>query len=617
MSGILLQFNTNSIEIKNHIFNKMFSVLEHRGINGSNIKYLKNIAFGCHHYHTTPEEINEIQPLLRKDRDCYLLFEGRLDNREELLRNFRIDDIRTSDAAVILELYCRYGTEFFKDLIGSFVFVVYDNTKKRVVAARDHLGDKTLYHYFDGKCFILASEPTAILRHPDVLLYLNEKKIAEFFSVYEHTDSSSFFKNIYELLPAHFIVFENGKINIQRYWDFDAYKKIRYKKEDEYFDHFSEIFHKSIECRLRTIGEPGVMLSGGFDSTSIATIASRLNNSGSMLKTFSYVFEQFPKSNESKYIDDFCKMYNVESIMVNGDDSWQFDDYWSIDPNYPYQNAYRNLILNLFENVKQNNVKTLLLGTYADELFVGTDYRLKDYISDFQFLNAASETIKLIRREGIRNINHCKPIRILMSPLKFIRDMFISGTVHDTNLFWLTEESKSLLPENLYWSNFTKKYYRENQARLVAGLNTAIDISSCVSCVNGSLLDLRYPFRDRRLVEFFFQIPSYLLYDDSSYKNKYIIRNALKNHLPDSVLNRTEITTFEDYLSYGLKVKHINTIQEIVKEGSSELEPYINMNVLNDVLYNGSKKLKDNDFFILWRSFCFVLWKRKLKEFVS
>lgn len=616
MSGILLQFNTDGTEIDRNIFNKMFSVLEHRGPDGSSVGFLNNIALGHHHFWTTPEEVNEVQPLKRKSSDCYILFDGRLDNREELFSRFKISNHSISDAKLILELYCRFNTEFFKNLVGSYVFVIYDKLKNRIITVRDHLGDKILYYYHDKNKFIVASEPGAILNHPDIQIELNNKKIAEYFAVHEQTDSNSFFKNIYEVLPAHYMIFDNSEIKLKRYWDLDPHKKIRYKIEEEYFEHFRTIFRKTVECRLRTIDDPGIMMSGGFDSTSIAAFASNSIKNGNKLKTFTYVFDKFKESDERKYISDFCQMHDVESIQVNGDDCWPLNyfDSWTVSLNFPHLNPYQGLKLKLFDSVKENNIKTLLIGWYADQLFTGADYWLKDYISDYKFLSAAFKTANLINTTGIRNISKNKPLRIALRPLKYIRDFVTSKPEDDLEYKFLKTESKSMLSKNEYWSDFTKNYYRTDQAINVAGLNTAFDASACSYCCNGSLFDYRYPFRDRRLVEFFFQLPSYQIYDNSGYKDKYILRNALKKHLPNSILKRSKTTSFEGLLYYGLLEKNIGLIRKIIEENIFELEPFIHVDKLKEVLYRNSKELPTDDFFIFWNSLSFILWKNKLKK---
>ncbi|MGI9533309.1 MAG: asparagine synthase-related protein [Thermodesulfobacteriota bacterium] len=617
MSGILLQFNTDGTEIDRNIFNKMFSVLEHRGSDGSRVEFLNNIALGHHHFWTTPEEVNEVQPLKRKSRNCYILFDGRLDNRDELFSLYKISKNSISDAKLILELYSRFDNEFFKNLVGSYVFVIYDKPKNRIITVRDHLGDKILYYYYDRKKLIIASEPISILNNPDIPIEFNNKKVAEFFAVHEQTDSNSFFKNIYEILPAHYMIFDKSEIKSVRYWDLDPDKKIRYKNEEKYFEHFRTLFYKTVECRLRTIDDPGIMMSGGFDSTSIAAYAANIYKNENKLKTFTYVFDKFKESDERKYINDFCQMHDVESIQVNGDDRWPLNyfDSWIVNPNFPYLNPYQGLKLKLFDSVKEHNIKTLLIGWYADQLFTGADYWLKDYLSDLKFLTATRKTVNLINTIGIRNISKNNPLRIALRPLKYIRDFVISKPAAELEYNFLTADSKSMLSNNGYWSDFTKNYYRADQAINVAGLNTASDASACSYCCNGSLLDYRYPFRDRRLVEFFFQLPSYQIYDNSGYKDKYILRNALKKHLPDSILKRSKTTSFEGLLFYGLLEKNIGLIRNIIEENSCELEPFIHVNKLKEVLYRNSKELPTDDFFIFWNSLSFILWKNKLKEF--
>jgi len=603
--------------IDRNIFNKMFSAQDHRGPDGRNVVYLDKAALGCQYYWTTPEEADLSLPLCNKQRDCFIAFEGRLDNRDEIFKQFEFNDENISDAHIILKLFCRCNTEFFKDLLGSFVFLIYDRLKSRTTIVRDHLGDKVLYYYSDSNKFIVASEPLSILQHPGIPLEYNEKKIAEFFTLGDHTDSSSFFKKIHEIPSSHYIIYNNGDMNVHRYWDFDPNKKIRYGTDEEYAEHLKSILKKSVDCRMRTNNEAGVMMSGGYDSTSIAALASESLKNGKKLKVFSFVFDKFKESDESVYIDDFCSIHNnVESIRVNGDDCWTLNDFESlpVNPAFPYQDPFHWLKIKLFEKVRKNGIRTLLTGWFADELFAGSDYRLKDYFSDHKYLNAFTETAKLIGKTGFKDLKDCVPIRILLRPLRPVRDLIASKPLTDRQYPWLTEYSRSLLEKDFQLSGFAGDFYRRDQAILVTGLRTSLDASACAGCYQGGMLDLRLPFRDRRLAEYFFGIPSYQLYEDNDYKNKYVLKNALRKQLPESILKRNNKTALRGLLYYGLLEKNLTLVRDLIRDFNHELEPYILPDMLNNILYRDSKELSPNESYVLWSSICLITWKNRLAQ---
>ena len=194
--------------------------------------------------------------------------------------------IEYSDASLILQLYERYGENCFEKLIGPYSIVIYDKTKKRVIGARDPLGERGFYYYIDDNLFIAASEETPILEHPSISKTINETTVSHFFAMEVAHDGSTFFKGVSELLPGHTIIIKSDRFYLKNFWEFKS-EQIRYKSDSDYSEHYRELLEKSVISRMRCTTPVSIMLSGGMDSSSIVPFAVKHNPHNNKVRAIS------------------------------------------------------------------------------------------------------------------------------------------------------------------------------------------------------------------------------------------------------------------------------------------------------------------------------------------
>jgi len=253
--------------------------LDHRGPDGCDSIYLKNFFLSHHHLWITPEEYGEIQPLKNTSNNLFISFDGRIDNRDEIidLINFSDKELENkSDASLLLLLYDKFEDKCFEKLIGPYSIVVYDKSKNRVTCARDPLAERGFFYYFNNNTFIASSEETPILFYPSVSKAIDEKTVSHFFAMEVPLDGSTFFKDIKELLPGNLIILEKQNLRIQKFWEFKP-KKIGYRTDTDYAEHYRELLEKSVISRMRCTTPVSIMLSGGMDSSSIVPFAVKHN----------------------------------------------------------------------------------------------------------------------------------------------------------------------------------------------------------------------------------------------------------------------------------------------------------------------------------------------------
>ena len=251
------------------------------------------------------------QPMSNRSGSLWIVFNGEIYNyqelREELVRRgyrFRTQ----SDTEVILHAYDAYGLGCLEHLRGMFAFGLWDQERQRLLLARDRLGKKPLvYTLIDGQ-LLFASELQALTRHPAISRKVDPEAIHHYLSFGVVPAPWTAFQEIQKLPPAHYLLYENGRLSLTRYWQLDFYCK-RKISGDEALEGLNKLLEESVRLRLRSDVPLGVFLSGGVDSSAVVALASR--SSANPLKTFSIGFEN-EAFNELPYARAVAQQYATE-----------------------------------------------------------------------------------------------------------------------------------------------------------------------------------------------------------------------------------------------------------------------------------------------------------------
>ena len=229
---------------------------------------------------TTPEAAAEPMPLRHSESGCMITADARLDNRAELIAALGIDAAGRviGDGALILAAYLRWGDDCPARLLGDFAFAIWDGRTRRLFAARDKAGMRQLiWHITPGRLFACATDPEALLHHPDVPRRINAARVADFIEQMEAIDhTSTFFEGLTRLLPAHALRLEGGAVRVQRYWQLAPTVPLSRASAADNTHAFTELFTQAVRDRLRSPAPIGSMLSGGIDSGAVTATAARL-----------------------------------------------------------------------------------------------------------------------------------------------------------------------------------------------------------------------------------------------------------------------------------------------------------------------------------------------------
>jgi asparagine synthase (glutamine-hydrolysing) len=531
------------------VFNRIMERLNHRGPDGSDVIAAGNVMMGHWHFWTTPEEVDERQPLALNGLPFKVVLDGRIDNREELFSKLSITPAEgksLSDAALVLRAYARWNEDCFGHFVGEFALVIFDAQKNEIVCARDQLGDRTLFYASYGTWMVVASEPWAVVGANGIRPELNERVVAHYFALKIPEDGQTFFNNVCELLPAHIMKVNAGNQRTWCYWQPNLDKKIRYNTDAEYGEHFLALLEEATRCQMRSNTPVGVMMSGGLDSTSVACLAARMI-SPQQLTTISYVFDELPDCDERQYINAVKEKWNLRSIQIPCDDAWPYKDLQTHapNPNEPYENPYRLVHDRAFARAREEGLRVILNGGFGDHLYIAGKEWLTDLLFEWHFPTALRELKIQSQSKGLRQALKPQYLRQIARRLFYAIFNRHYTRQKSTGSNWLTQYCINFLSGSQNTSPADERY------ATLLGLLTSFSSSHTFFNVSLYGLELRSPYRNRRLIEFVLTLPAYQLYSHGI--NKHILRTSMKNILPEMVSTRTQPTALYSLFFRGVE----------------------------------------------------------------
>ncbi len=312
----------------------------------------------------------------RRYTDFSVLFDGRIDNRKELLGLLNISEGEgVCDALLWLHCYRKWGIDALPRVIGDFALAHWDPTAGELLLARDVFGIKPLYWFCDSVALIWSSRSVSLLNLASISPEIDEAFVAGFLGR-EADSSTSPFRRIVPLKPGHYLTCSRGRVHVKRYWDIDSTNQIQYKTDDEYVEHFRELFYDAVASRLRGVSTAVAELSGGLDSSSIVCVADdcirRGRTSGVSVHTVSAVFSGAETSDERPYIAIVEGHRGQRGRHVIWDDHTPFLDWEDTDfVDYPRPCACTgSFSRRMSAEIRSLGAEAVLSGTGGDEVML-------------------------------------------------------------------------------------------------------------------------------------------------------------------------------------------------------------------------------------------------------
>ncbi|MCU0473430.1 MAG: asparagine synthase (glutamine-hydrolyzing) [Bacteroidales bacterium] len=498
------------------------------------------------------------QPMADQSGRFFIVFNGEIFNYLELRKDLEIKGYvfhTQSDTEVLVQLFSVYGEKCLRLLNGQFAFAIWDKLNEELFLARDRVGIRPLFYHKGIAGFSFASEIKALFRDNSIPRYLNPEGLLQIYTFWAALNPNTPFKDIFELSPGYFLVYNRKGIRIEKYWELDFENKEPLLSLEDSINNFDELFKNSVRLRLRADVEVVAYLSGGIDSG--ATVAYIKDIEPGILNTFSIGFEE-KAFDETSYQKDAVKFFKTNHNYLtcsSGDIAEYFPKViWHSET--PVLRTAPAPMLILSQLVRENNIKVIITGEGSDEILAGYDIFKEAKIRRFWASGPDSRLRPLLLKKIYPDITHLKNSGLNTLKMFFgyrlndindpfyshllrwnnsnnIRKHFSGGFENELKNYSPFEELREKLPEKFNsWDPLSKSQWLETTI-FMSGylLSSQGDRMAMANSVEG-----RYPFLDYRLIEFCSKLPEN--YKLNGLNEKYLLKKLLLNRIPESILKR-------------------------------------------------------------------------------
>lgn len=604
-AGCLSEKKLYSPEVLNDAVHTMNNMIIHRGPDDSGYYQDEDITMGFRRLSILDLTAAGHQPMPYKDGRYMLTFNGEIYNYLELRADLEKEGYTfksDTDSEVLVAMYDHDGVDCVKKFRGMFAFVIWDTKEKTMFGARDMFGIKPLYYAeVNGQLFYGSEQKSLypLLREQE----FNHKALQDYMTFQFVPEPETLSRQIQSLLPGTYMYKKLGQpLEIKRYVD-TTFSPVN-KSEDEYAKEVRDVMINSVKIHMRSDVPVGAFLSGGIDSTIVASIAKNFNDH---LKTFSVGFQRKGYS-ELDVAQETAEILGVEnySHIITPEEFMKAFSYfvWSMDDPLADPAAVPQFFLT---KTAREQVKVALTGEGADELFGGyTIYHEPLSLRPFKYLKPLNGALHLIGKmmpEGMKGKSYLLRGTVPLEK-RYVGNAFIFG-----------EQEKQQFIKNYntddYFAKVMAPYYQQAADYDQITKMQYIDIHEWL---NGDLLrnadrtslahslELRTPFLDKEVFKVASQIPADLRIKDGT--TKYILRKAVEDIIPAHVLHRRKLG-FPVPIRFWLKDEMYDWARDIISQ--SPTDKYFDKQYFLKLLEDHRKGVRDNSR-KLWTILTFMTW---------
>ncbi|MGZ4161499.1 MAG: asparagine synthase (glutamine-hydrolyzing), partial [Neobacillus sp.] len=550
------------------------------------------------------------QPMFNEDKSIVMVFNGEIYNfqeiREDLIKKghlFKSD----SDSEVIIHGYEEYGVDLLQKVRGMFAFAIWDMNTETMMLARDFFGIKPLYYTQNttDNSLIFGSEIKSFLKQPAFKKELNKDALKPYLTFQYSVMDETFFKGVYKLKPGHYMIYKDGQMDINRYWDIDYDEKEN--SLDYYKRKINETMRESVAYHKISDVKVGSFLSGGVDSSYITALL--MPN-----KTFSVGFQDyegiFNETNLAGELSDILKIENYKEL-VNADQCFEILPTIQYHMDEPQSNL-SSVPLYFLAELASKHVTVVLSGEGADEIFGGyVWYQKSANLEKYEKIpygirNSIATLSKALPQNKVTNflVKGGQPIEEKFigqakvfeesDALNVLKDEYKNGPS-------VADITKQVYNRVQGKDDITKMQYLDLNLWLPGDILLKADKMSMAHSI-----ELRVPFLDKEVMAMASEIPGNLRVNDID--TKYALRQASKEVLPEAWANREKVG-FPVPIRHWLKEeKYYNLVKEmftsdIAKEffNTDELVRYLDEHYTGKHIYHR----------YIWTVYVFLVWYNK------
>ena len=575
---------------------------------------------------------NGNQPITDHTGRYTIVFNGEIYNfknlREQLLAK-GISFRSQTDTEVLLYAYITWGKHCLDLLQGFFAFAIYDKAENSLFLARDRFGIKPLLYYIDEDRFLFASEMKSIIQY-GIEKKLNLTALRNYLHLNYIPAPDTIFQNIYKLLPGHFLLVKNGKIELQTYYQIPKHWQehpttLRYTEQQK---RFYELMSQAVEKRLVADVPLGAFLSGGVDSSVVVALASKFMP---QLETFSIGYTDNPFFDETHYAEAVAKHFGTKhtTFKLSQKDIYEvlFDVLNYIDEPFADSSALPVFVLSKYV---RRHLKVALSGDGADEMLGGYNKHWGEYR-----LRKGGLAVALVKNllplwqalPQSRNDTFSNKIRQL---LRFAEGSRLSSQER----YWLwagftkNNEVEELLHPTLRKQNLQD--FHQNKIKILAHLQnndlealnevfytdmhlvlpndmlTKVDLMSMANA-----LEVRVPFLDHEVVNFVFSLPVSSKIDKNI--RKRLVQDTFREVLPKEIYNRPK-HGFEVPLLQWLRTELRSLIEnDLLQDRFIEEQGIFDVEAIRKLKNQLFSKNPQDSHARIWGLLVFQYWWKKYK----
>ena len=578
------------------------NLLKNRGPNNTGTFSINNNYFGHTRLSIIDLHKEANQPMVFDD--LVLVFNGEIYNYKELIA---LEDLKcktSSDSEVLIRLYQKYNFEFLNKLNGAFSFCIYDIKKDLYFCARDRYGKKPFYFYNNDNKFVFSSLISPIIKAIDYTPKLNKVALSQYLQYFTPIGDNTFYTNIKKLEQSSYLIYQNNKISIKKYYKINTHKSIF--DENEALQKVENTLLKSVETRLVSDVEVGSLLSGGIDSSLVSSIYSRISDK--RIQTFSIGYETHTKYCELPYAKILSNHISSNHHEIKLSKQSFIDSFENIldSMEEPHADPASIPLDFLCKQIKNNGIKTVLSGEGSDEIFLGYDNYAK-FDKFYQFKNSLSQ-----EQKNFMNKNLASSLSKSNKESEYIKRILNNETIYNSFGEIFTYNQKKLLFKKV--PTFKSIKEKSNHIDWMSYIDLKIWLGDALLSkvdkisMNNSI-ETRNPFLDYHLVDLSFKIDPKLKLGNT---NKYLLKKLASKYIPNEIINRPKKgfnSPYNEWLHEEFKDDLLNTILK-----ANDFHNLFNEIYIKELYIQAKNNKLKQHFYAIWN---FSIWYLKTYYSIS
>lgn len=608
---------------------KAITLLSHRGPDGKGEWQSREFPVWLGHRRLAiidPE--GGAQPLSNEDGTIWITFNGCVYNYLELSQTLRQKGHRFktyTDTEVIIHAYEEYGPRCLQKFVGMFSLAIWDEKKGQLFCARDRIGVKPFYFFGEKGCFAFASEIKALLAMGIVPARTSQKALREYLIFQASLDRETLFEGIYRLMPGHYMIInKDGEITAEeKYWDL-KFNIDSYHTEEYFIDHLRILLRDAVKIRLRSDVPLGAHLSGGIDSSTVVCLAGTLNGESDPLQTFTGAFSEGPDFDETAYARLVAEKTGSHYSEIRPSPQEFIDElpriiYFMDEP----QAGPGVFPQHMVSKLASSHVKVILGGQGGDEIFAGYARYLLGYLEEC--LKGAIDETENTAHYAATLTTIIPNLPMLKQYIPMMQYYWSEGLFEkpERRYFRLMDRSQGNLEiysRDLFtdiepvFEGFSKIFNGSEAASflnrmlyfdLKVHLPALLHVEDRTSMAWG--LESRVPLLDHRIAELIASIPPITKFKGG--QPKYLFRKAVKNIVPDEILDRKDKKGFPVPLHLWQKGPLRDFLHDILMSQKARERGIFNYQAIDQAVEN------EKDFGrLIWGALCLELWYRTFMD---